>query len=138
MRDDHDDLGALFARTAVVAPADIGRRARARLRAIRGARRLTLLALVDAVALLTLAAFACLLGAAVADSGLLALLRAGLRDHSLLTEARREVALAVVWGVPWLYVLAVTLNTAVLYALTSYLLDRTDAVRAAAREGWRR
>src|SRR6266508_3975871 len=46
------------ARTAPAAPPDVGGRARARLQAIRGARRLTLLALADSLALLGLAVLA--------------------------------------------------------------------------------
>ena len=48
---DQDELDRLFARAPEPAPpADIGARARARLHAIRGARRLTLMALADAAA----------------------------------------------------------------------------------------
>jgi hypothetical protein len=131
MRDsDHDDLDTLFVRTAVPPPGDIGGRARARLRAVRGARRLTALALVDAFALLALALFAFLLGSAVVDSGLPALAQAGAQDRSLILDERREFLLAVIWGVPWLYVLAVTMDALLLYAVTASLLRTTDIVRA--------
>jgi hypothetical protein len=128
---DHDDLDTLFVRTAAPAPRDIGGRARARLRAVRGARRLTVVALVEAFALLALALFAFLLGRATADSGLPALALAGAQDRSLIMVERQEFLLAVLWGVPWLYVFAVTLDALLLYLLTSYLLRTTDSVRAA-------
>jgi hypothetical protein len=127
---DDDDLDTLFARTAAPPPSEIGGRARARLRAVRGARRLTVVALADAFALLALALLAFVLGGAVGDSGLPALAQAGAQDRSLVLDQRREFLLAVMWGVPWLYVLAVALDGLLLYVLTAYLLRATDTVQA--------
>ena len=135
---DRDDLDALFARTAAPPPAEIGGRARARLRAVRGARRLTVVALADAFALLTLALIAFVLGSAVVDSGLPTLAQAGAQDRSLVLDQRQEFLLAVVWGVPWLYVLALTLDGLLLYVLTAYLLRTTDTVQAASQREARR
>jgi len=127
---DQDDLDRLFVQAGPgVPPADIGGRARARLRAIRGARRLTLMALADLVALAALAALAFLLGAALAAGDLPVLLRLVAEDRTLALAARWEMATAFLQGVPWQYVLAAAVDGLVLYGLTASLLRATDAVR---------
>jgi hypothetical protein len=127
---DQDDLDRLFSRAGVDAPpSDVGGRARARLRAIRGARRLTLMALADLAALAALAALAYLLGGALAAGELPLLVRLVAEDRGLALEARGELATAFLQGIPWRYVLAVAINGLVLYGLTAALLRATDAVR---------
>jgi len=131
MDDEHDDLDLLFARAAPPAPAtDFGPQARVRLRAIRGARRLTLLALVDLIALALLPLLAFLIGAEVAASDAWSLLRLAFEDRALAIGARDEIVRALVLAVPWRFVLLASLNALFLLALTSYLLRATDAVDA--------
>lgn len=127
---DQDDLDRLFVQAGPVAPPpDVGGRARTRLRAIRGARRLTFMALADFAALVALAVVAFLLGAALAAGDLPVLLRLVAEDRALALEARDELAAAFLQGVPWPHVLAAAVNIVVLYGLTVCLLRATDAVR---------
>ena len=129
---DEDDLDRLFARAETATPpGDVGGRARARLRAIRGARRLTLVALADLAALAALAALAFVLGGAVAGGELPPLARLGLEDRALALEMRGEMLEALVRGVPWPYVLVLSLDGLGLAGLTRYLLRATDAVGGA-------
>jgi hypothetical protein len=123
---EQDDIDRLFARTPPPPPRDIGGRARARLRAIRGARRLTAIALLDIAALLTLALTAFLLGAALAQSEVPALSRLILEDRALAIEARHELALALLQATPWPYVLVAVLNVLAITAITSGLLRASD------------
>ncbi|MGH2584351.1 MAG: hypothetical protein ACRDJE_05500 [Dehalococcoidia bacterium] len=129
---EHDDLDRLFTLAPTPSPkGDVGQRARARLRALRGARRLTLMAAVDAVALVTLAMLAFLFGAALADGEAPALIRLAIEDRALAVEARDELLRAIIQSIPWIYVLGLALNTLALYAVTTRLLRATDAVSAA-------
>ena len=127
---DQDDLDRLFVQAGPVAPPPaVGGRARARLRAVRGARRLTLMALADLAALGALAVLAFLLGAALAAGELPVLVRLVAEDRALALETRNELTTAFLQGVPWRYLLAATIDALVLYGLTAYLLRATDAVR---------
>ena len=129
---DLDDLDRLFARSEAPTPAvDVGGRARARLRAIRSARRLTLIALADAAALIALGALAFLLGGALAENGVLSLVQLATEDRRLALTARRELTLMLVAGVPWPYVLVAALDALLLFTLTTSLLRGTDALVAA-------
>ncbi len=135
---DQDDLDRLFALSEAPAPpVDIGGRARARLRAIRGARRLTLIALLDSGALLVLGVLAFLLGSALAHSGLLLLVRLAVEDRALALEAWQEITLTLVDGLPWPYVLATALDVLLLVGLTSRLLRDADTLLRAWPAGGR-
>jgi hypothetical protein len=126
-QDERDELDRLFAGIGqAVPPPDVGGRARARLRAIRAAQRLTLIALVDLVVLGGLAVLAFRLGTALATSDLPVLVRLVAEDRALAFEARRELATAVARGIPWLAVLATALDGLALYAITAHLLRATD------------
>ena len=135
---DQDDLDRLFALSeAPAAPVDIGGRARARLRAIRGARRLTLIALLDGGALLVLGVLTFLLGNALAHSGLSSLVRLAVDDRALVLEAWQEITLTLVDGLPWPYVLATALDMLLLFGLTSRLLRDADTLLVARHGGGR-
>jgi hypothetical protein len=128
--EERDELDRLFAGIRpATPPPDLGGRARARLRAIRGARRLTLIALLDFAALGGLAVLAYLLGMALATSDLPLLITLVTEDRGLALDARRELATAFARGVPWLYVLATTLDGLALYTITTRLLRATDALQ---------
>lgn len=128
MRDpDQDDLDDLFALLPTpAAPTDVGGRARARLRAIRGARRLTAVALVDLAVLVSLAVLAFLLGAAVSASDAPDIVRLAAEDRTLAIEARGDLARAFAESVPWLHIAAVALDALALCWVTAYLLRATD------------
>ena len=132
---EQDDIDRLFAETpAPLPPRDVGGRARARLRVIRGARRLTAIAVLDGAALMSLALTAFLLGTAFARSEVPALLRLIVEDHQLAIEARGDLALALLQAAPWPPVLVATINALAVTLLTSGLLrasDRLAPVRAA-------
>jgi hypothetical protein len=129
---EQDDLDRLFTLAPAPSPkGDVGERARARLRALRGARRLTIMAAVDAVALVTLAVLAFLFGAAFMNGEAPALIRLAIEDRALAVEAREDLLRAIVQSIPWIYVLGLALNTLALYAITARLLRATDAVSAA-------
>ena len=131
MSPDPDDLDRLFALASPPPPpANVGGRARARLRAIRSARRLTLLALADLAALVALAIVAFLLGSVLAASEAPGLVQLALQDRALVLEARGEFAHALVRSVPWPWVLAAALDLLALYGLTAFLLCATDALSA--------
>lgn len=128
MNPDDDEIDRLFALAAAPPPGDVGSRALARLRAVRGARRLTLIALVDGAALLVLAALAFLLGAALGEGDLPALVELALEDRALVIESRWDLAVAFLRSVPWPYVAAIVLDALLLHWLTSRLLRATAAV----------
>jgi hypothetical protein len=126
---EQDDIDRLFAEMPPPAPRrDFGGRARARLRAIQSARRLTAIALLDLGAMLALAGTAFLLGTALARSELPALLRLILEDHQLAIEARRDLTLALVQAAPWPSVLIATVNVLAVTLLTSGLLRATGGI----------
>ena len=131
MSPDPDDLDRLFTLVSPPSPpANVGGRARARLRAIRSARRLTLVALADLAALMALAVVAFLLGDALAGSEAPGLVRLAVEDRAVALEARGELARALARSVPWLYVLAAGLDLLALYGLTAFLLHATDTLNA--------
>lgn len=139
MRDlNDDDLDDLFARAAPPQPVDVGGRARARLRAIRGAWRLTLLALLDLAGVLALGALTFWLTSAIVGSSIPAIVGLALEDPALALAGWREIGLALWSETPWPLVGAMALLLLAEFGLTSYLLRVTDTVRAAHLAGARR
>lgn len=130
-----DDLDRLFQRAEVAPPrpADVSAGARARLRTIRGTRRLTLLALLDGVALVALAVCAFLIGQAIVVSDIPAVLYLALDDFSLAVTARTELTRAVAQAIPWPLVAAASINGLLLMLLTHRLLRGSDRLTAARR-----
>ena len=139
MSPDPDDLDRMFTLAPPPSPpANVGGRARARLRTVRSARRLTLMALADLAALVALAVVAFLLGSALAASEAPGLVQLAMQDRAVALEARGEFARAFVRSMPWIWVLAATLNLLALYGLTAFLLRTTDALSAAQQQAERR
>jgi hypothetical protein len=126
MMSERDEIARLFAETPPPPPPrDVGGRARARLRAIAGARRLTAVAAVAVAGLITLIVVAFLLGASLAESEAPVLVRLALEDRALAFEAREELSAAIIAATPWPYLLVAALNALALYLLVAYLLRAT-------------
>lgn len=127
--DQRDDLDLLFARAPLPAPPlDLAERTRARLRALRDARRLTTLAALDLLGVVMLALLAYQLGGAVGGSGLPALTIATLQDRALAQAAGSDLARAYATSIPWRRLLALVFDAIAVYALTVYLLRATAAI----------
>lgn len=137
--DQRDDLDLLFARAPLPGPPlDLAERTRARLRALRHARRLTALALLDLVGVLMLALLAYRLGDAISGSGLPALTAAALQDRALIQSSLNDIARAYATILPWRRLLALVCDALAVTALTIYLLRATAAIVDGAPAGARR
>jgi hypothetical protein len=136
---ERDEIDDLFARLPPAPPPpDLARRARSRLAAIRGARRLTALALLDLLAIAGLGVLAFVLARQVQTGDLPALLALLVEDRELALAAWPEWSSAAARATPWPVVLLLALDALLVTTLTSYLLRATESVRAADRAGRRR
>jgi hypothetical protein len=123
-----DDLDRLFTATPAPVPVDVGGRARARLRALRGARRLTLLAAVDAAVLLLLGALSFVLGEEIARSDAPLLVRLAVEDRSLAASMPGDLLAALRAGLPWPHLFVTFAAALTLALLTTYLIRATAAL----------
>lgn len=133
-----DDLDALFAAVPTAPPPGLAQGTRDRLAALRRAWRLTALLLLELVAFLSLALLAYELGTASQSSGALALFRAAVEDYRLTFEEPVALTSAVIAALPWLHVLALSLNALLLMGLTSFMLRRAGTLRRPALDEGRR
>lgn len=134
-----DDLDALFrAAPPPRPPLDLAARARARLRAMRRARRLTALVAVEMLAIGVLALLAFLLGLRLARTEAPVLLTLLAEDRAVARYAGRELLGALFQAIPWPYLAGSALLALLLVALTGYLLRAAGRVAADAARGGRR
>lgn len=91
--------------------------------------------LLDLAALMALTLLSVSLGWTLAETGGLDVLRAVLENLELLADARGDLLLAVVEAVPWLHLVGLVLDLAVVYVLSRLLVGELSRPGGARHDG---